>query len=80
MSRKQLELAAKLYGLSMIAHTELSDDDSEADCNKVRRLAAKRATTKLRNLGTDPSEICDEMDAQIVAGNILSNSGYPTAG
>ena len=61
MSRKQLELAAKVWALAAIAHTDLCADTETA--NKVRKLAAARAQTKLRNLGTCRSEIMDEYDA-----------------
>ncbi len=58
MNRKQLELAAKLWGLALIAHTEIITDD---EIDKVKRLAAKRAATKLHRLGIDKADlICSE--------------------
>lgn len=61
MKRPQLELAAKLYGLAMLAHLDGDPDTDEQ--GKVMSLASKRARTKLTNLGVDWSEVCTIDDA-----------------
>lgn len=65
MKRKHLELAAKLWGLALIAHTEsVGETDTEI---KVKHLAAARAQTTLGRLGVDKSEILTAEDALAVA-------------
>lgn len=66
VNRRQLELAAKLYSLATMAHVDLGGAES-ADAERVRKLAAARAKTKLRRLGTDAAEILCEDDALEVA-------------
>ena len=61
MSRKHLEISAKLWALALVAHTDSLDADPLAQ--KVRRLASKRATTELRRLGTSRGQIQNEQDA-----------------
>ncbi len=69
MRRRHLELAAKIWGFALIAHTSEGHD---ADSTKVRKLASKRAATKLRKIGTDPSEILSEDDAIAKAEELLT--------
>lgn len=69
MTRRHLELAAKLWALALVAHTEPNGEDTR---DKVRKLASARAQTKLRNLGTEKAEIIDEDDAIAVAARLLS--------
>lgn len=61
MKRAQLELAAKLYGLAMLAHLD-GDPDTDEE-GKVMHLANQRANTKLRNMGVDRSEVLTIGDA-----------------
>jgi hypothetical protein len=63
MKRAQLELAAKLYSLATMAHLDLGDDETDDEGGKVKSLAAKRARTKLNNLGVDRHEIITLDDA-----------------
>lgn len=56
MQRKHLELAAKLWALALVAHTESENADDEVEL-KVKRLAAARAASKLRRMSTDKREI-----------------------
>ena len=68
MNRRQLELAAKLYALATMAHLDLGDCEASEDAAKATaRLSAKRAITKLRNLGVDKSEIIQIDDAIEIA-------------
>lgn len=68
--RAHLELAAKLWGLALIAHTDVLDADDEAA--RVRQTATKRAKQALTQLGTNLCEIFDEEDALEVAKRLLS--------
>ena len=70
MTRKHLELTAKLWALALVAHTDISEPDELAA--KVRTLASKRAQTKLRNLGTDRIQIQNEQDAADEAERLLN--------
>lgn len=71
MSRRHLELAAKLWALALVAHTESESADDETE-RKIKRLAVARATTKLRRLGTDPAQIICTDDAADSAKRILA--------
>ncbi len=62
MTRRQLELAAKLYSYATMAHLDLGGADTDDDA-RVMKLAAKRALTKLRNLGVDRTEVVSIDDA-----------------
>lgn len=62
MTRRQLNLAAKLYGLATMAHLD-NGDDSPDDQLKVRTLAMKRARASLRAWNVYPSEILTVQDA-----------------
>ncbi len=64
MNRAQLELAAKLYALAMVAHVDGGESDEHS---KVISLASKRARTKLRHMGIDPSEVIMIDDAIEIA-------------
>lgn len=71
MTRKHLELTAKLWALALVAHTECSENDELSE--KVRRLASKRATTKLRRLGSSRFDILTEQDAADEAARLLAS-------
>jgi hypothetical protein len=71
MTRKHLELTAKLWALALVAHTDCSEEDELAE--KVRRLASKRARSKLARMGTDRTSILNEEDAASEAARLLAN-------
>lgn len=70
MTRKHLELAAKLWALALVAHTDCDDPDEVK--GKIRHLASFRAKTKLKNLGVSASELLDEDDAVAVARRLVA--------
>ena len=60
--------------MALIVHTDSADGEIKG---KIRRLASKRAATKLRNLGVDPGDVLDESGAFDAAANILSSGRCP---
>lgn len=59
-TKRQVEKAARLWSLALIAHTDVDCDDEVASA--VRSIAVERALTDLQRKGYDPGQLLCERD------------------
>lgn len=65
-TKKQVEKAAKLYALAVIAHTDGGGSSEEGDC--MRSIAIEKAKRELKRLGYDAADLLTEVDCLQAAG------------
>lgn len=68
MTRKHLNLAARLYSLAAVAHLDGGETD---DAHAIIARAAEAAALELGKLGVSPAEVRTVEECQAVAGRLL---------
>lgn len=61
-TKRQLQKAAQLWALSLIAHVQLDADTCDDTANEIREIALSNARRKLEQIGFDPAHLKTEKE------------------